>query len=607
MTQDPQVELDGSTLRLSFPYSASSVAAIKSLGHARWDPAGKSWKLPHTESVLGSLKRIFPNIKYGPNLSSGNDAQAESLIEAEERKYLPKAKQLEITDFEFRTSPFWHQKMGFNFMRSLDQSACFFEQGLGKAKLFIDLATWRYREKQVKRALVVCPNSVVGQWVEELRVHGHADFSDYVVLDGPIAKRIKTLESWCRAGKSGFILVNYEALKPMMEYLLKANAKQELFQMMGLDESSKIKHAQAKRSQAAWKIGRTVRYRNILTGTPITQNGEDVFSQYRFLNEKIFGPYATAFRGQYLIMGGFENRQVVGYRNFQEFLKRVYSLAIRFTKDRCLDLPPKVYQKRAARLDPEVSAQYKQFEKECVAKFDGAQISAPMIMTKLMKLSQVTGGFIYEQGADGKRVATHTFAMNPKIDVLEEILEESAGKKIIVWCRFTQELQAIEALLDLMKLPHVAIHGGVSPADRGAAVSRFQTDSSCRVFLGQVSTAGMGITLTAASTVVYYSNTYALEDRLQSEDRCHRIGQKQSVTYVDILAETSDGRRTIDHDVLDVIRGKAAFAQEVSMALMQKMVIRVDNPGPSAKRNPAYLKKHNKNDDAILEDESFEA
>lgn len=603
---EPVVDLQDEALVLTFPYSAGYVAAVKNLGHARWNAAAKNWTLPYSKAVLGSLKQIFPNLKYGQALRGDQDSEVTSLIEAEERKYLPTAKQVEITDFTFRTTPFWHQKVGFNFMRALDQAACFFEQGLGKAKLGIDLNTWRFRKGQIRRVLTVCPNSVVGQWVEEIRVHGHPDFSDYVVLDGPIAKRIKKLQEWVAKDSVGFILVNYEALRPMQEFLLKANARGQLFQKMDLDESSRIKHGQAKRSQAAWRIGATVKYRNIYTGTPITQNGEDIFSQYRFLNAKIFGPYATAFRGQYLIMGGFENRQVVGYRNFQDFLKKVYAVAIRFTKDRCLDLPPKVYERRAAKLDDEVSAQYKQFEKECVAKFDGTQISAPLIMTKLMKMSQVTGGFIYEQGADGKRVATHVFKKNPKIDVLEEILDESVGKKVIVWCRFTQELQAIEALLVSMKLPYVAIHGGVAPDDRGKAVSRFQTDPKCRIFLGQVSTAGMGITLTAASTVVYYSNTYALEDRLQSEDRCHRIGQKNSVTYIDILAETARGGRTIDHDVLDVLKGKAAFAQEVSMALMRSMVTRTKMEEKPAVRNPAFLKKHSKNDDAVIESEEFE-
>lgn len=613
----PFVDVADGYLQLSFPYDPATIAYVRSLGRAKWEPAKKHWLIPYSQATFDSIKKKFPSLILGQNVQVTRTSEAEVSMEAEEKKYLPTAKEAEITDFTFKTIPFWHQKVGFNFMRALDCSACFFEQGLGKAKLGIDLATWRFRSGQVRRVLVLCPNSVVGQWIEEVKIHGHDDFNFIRRLDGPTAKKIKMLQEIMAADQPGFIVTNYEALLGLYDFLYREQGPkgERLFQMMILDESSRVKHARAKRSQLAWKLGRTVKYRNILTGTPITQNGEDIFSQYRFLNDNIFGPYATAFRAQYLIMGGFEQRQVVGYRNISDFLKKVYSAAIRLTKDRCLDLPPKVYQKRTATLDPEVSKQYKQFEKECVAEFGGTQVVAPLVMTKIMKLSQVTGGFIYEQGTDGKRIATHAFDKNPKVEVLDEILDEVLPKKVIVWCRFTQEIEAITGLLVKRKTDFVAIHGAVKNigtkkgedcscgACRACHVRKFQTDPSCQVFVGQVNTAGLGITLTAATVVVYYSNTYALEDRLQSEDRCHRIGQKESVTYIDIVAETSDGKRTIDHDVLAVLKGKSAFANEVSLALMRSMVHRQED---KPVRNPAFIKKHNKDSDPIIEETSFD-
>ncbi len=555
---------------------------------------------------MDAIKRIFPTIEIGAGLAGSQAAEAENIHEAEERKFLPEARAVEITDFAFKTEPFWHQKVSFNFARALEQCALFLEQGLGKSKVFIDLATWRFRKGQVRAVLVVCPNSVVGAWAKEIATHGHDDFKGVILLEGSTAKRVKTITEATIKGFTGFYVVNYEGLLGLWDYMLQQQKDgARLFQMIGLDESSRIKHAQSKRSQICWKLGMTVKYRNILTGTPVTQTGEDIFGQYRFLKPQIFGPYATAFRGQYLIMGGFEMRQVIGYRNFPDFLKKVYSVAIRFTKERCLDLPPKVYQTRVVRLDEETSRQYRTFEKECVAEFSGAKIAAPLIMTKIMKLSQVTGGFIYEQGTDGQRVATHTFAKNPKLDDLEEFLEEVRGKKVIVWCRFTQEIEVIRKLLESRAIRYVAIHGQVPVEERSAAVAAFQEDTAVTVFLGQVATAGLGITLTAAEYVYYYSNTYALEDRLQSEDRPHRIGLKHTVVYVDCLAETHDGKRTIDHDVLAVLKGKATFANEVSAALMARMASRHEVASPSVMKNPAHVRAHAKNSDINFEEDAF--
>lgn len=587
MAQLPSVELISGFLRVQFPYNKEYIAAVKAIGYARWDSAGKSWILPNSTPNLEALKKAFPSLVVGPNLRGENKVETENLMEAELRKYIPKQRDVEITDFKFHTAPQWHQKVTFNFARSLDSSAIFLEQGLGKTKIIIDLVTWRFRKGQVRRSFYVAPNSVVPQWGEDdVRQHLHPDFKGVKILEGSSKQKIKTLEQIYEEDEfEGFIIVNFEALLGLETFLLKIQdgKKTKLFQHMNLDESSKIKHATSARSKITWKVGKTLAFRNIMTGTPITQTAEDAFSQYRFLNDRIFGPYATAFRGTYLILGGFENRQIVGYRNIGQFFEKLFSAGIRFTKDMCLNLPAKVYQKRYARLDEDVSKKYKQLEKECIAEFGGKEIAASLVLTKLIKLSQITGGFIYEQDATGAKVATHTFKTSPKLEVLEEILDEVLPNKIIVWCRFVHELEIITSMIKARmakeaeagrRLKFAAIHGGVPKEERGKQVSMFQNDPECQIFVGQVTTAGLGITLTAATYVVYYSNTYSLEDRLQSEDRCHRIGQTKSVTYIDILATLHSGKKTIDHDTLEIIKSKNTFANEVSRALVSRMMDR---------------------------------
>jgi SNF2 family DNA or RNA helicase len=632
--QRPTVDLKGRALLLTFPYDKASVDAVRLINAAYWDKDIRAWVIPYSQAALGLLKRIFPDIQYGGNLKTDTVNAALTQTEAAERKYLPEVRDVEIKDFEFATQPYMHQKISFNFARSLPCSGLFLEQGLGKSKVYIDLATWRFRMGQIRRSLLVCPNSVLPVWGEQISIHGGKDFKKYVILEGSSRQKLLQCSNLIAEKFTGFVIVNYDALLNMYETLLEMQeGPDKLFDQMGLDESSRVKHATAKRSKICWKLGLTVPYRNILTGTPITQSLEDIFSQYRFLDQRVFGPYSTAFRGQYLIMGGFEMRQIIGYRNVEDAIKKIYALSIRFTGDRCLDLPPKVYEVRHVRMDEDTSKRYKQLEKECVAEFGGAQVTAPMVMTKIMKLSQITGGFVYEQGADGSRVATHRMAKMPKIEVLREVLEENPGRKVIIWCRFMEELNLIQEALREDKLKYVVISGGVTVRGkaekgaeckcgtcRGCLVRQFQTDPNTRVFLGQVSTAGLGITLTAASLVIYYSNTYSLEDRLQSEDRCHRIGQTKSVTYVDILAETSMGGKTIDHDTLEILKGKGRFANEISRALMQKMVERTkgskleeglaafvqeEKKAGTYKgiiRNPARTKKRSKGSDMIMEE-----
>ena len=568
----PTADREGELLKVQFPYNARHIHQVRLLGHASWDPAAKAWQVPYSEAMLGSLQRIFPGLQLG----SGLQAQgARSPIELEELKHAGRHQDTAVRDFEFRTEPFRHQRISFNFARSLPQSALLLEQGLGKAKIVIDLAAWRHQQGQARRVLVVCPNSVTAQWVEELHKHGHPNFSNSVVLSGSTKKRAATLQQLAAdSGWQGWIITSYDSLRGLFPTLYKLQAyPSKLFEMMVLDESSKIKHASSQRSKLSWKLGCTVTYRNILTGTPITQGAEDIFGQYRFLKPDIFGIYATAFRGSYLIMGGFEERQVVGYKNTSDLLKRIYSVAIRFTKEQCLDLPPKLYTTRTAELSGELSRKYRQLESQCVAEFDGAIVATPLMMARLMKLSQLTGGFIYEQLEGGAR-RVHDLRGAAKLGVLEELLEEARGQKVIIWCRFLEELRLIRELLIRLKLRYVELSGKVKAEHRGGVVRAFQEDPSYPVLLGQVATGGMGVTLTAARLVIYYSNTYALEDRLQSEDRCHRIGQDHPVTYVDITAVTEDGRPTIDQDVLEVLKSKEAFAREVSLQLISLMAAR---------------------------------
>lgn len=568
-------------LVVSFPYNPDHVNIVRALSGARWDRNQRTWTLYNTTQNKTELKALWPTLKIiDKEATDLNDTAA--LYAAANKKFLPKTRDIIIKDFVFATEPMAHQKVTFNFCRSLDCSAILLEQGLGKTKVLIDLATWRFRMGQINICFVLAPMTVVGEFANEIEKHGHKDFNDLLVLDDKSTKkRQQRLEELiaklAKGGKfNGFIITNIDSLgnleRGLRNFLIEVNAKQKLFQMMALDESSKIKHGKSQRSKAVWKVGRTVKYRNILTGTLISQGAEDVFGQYRFLDERIFGTMVTAFRGTYLIMGGFEKRQVVGYVNMEEFLDKVYSVGIRFTKEICLKLPRKNYRRRVVRLDDKVSKLYREVEREAVSEWDGQQIIAPLAITRMQKAAQIASGFLYQHDESGKLIGAkriHT----AKIDALKEELDEVDGK-IIIWAHLNEEQKMIIELLKKMKVGFVELSVNDDMDSRRRKIKAFRTDPKILYFVSKPTIAGYGVTLIESHHVIYIGNSHNAEHRWQSEDRNHRHGQKNAVTYTDIVAETSKGYKTYDHDALKSLSKKSAFAKDISSALIARMAAR---------------------------------
>jgi len=218
--QRPTIDLKGRALLLTFPYNKANVDAVRLITGAYWDKDARHWIIPYSQAALGLLKRIFADLALGPNLKTDTVNSALTQTEAAERKYLPAVKDVEITDFEFATKPYMHQKISFNFARALPCSGLFLEQGLGKTKVAIDLATWRFRKGQVRRVLVVCPNSVTPVWGEQIEIHGAPDFKKYVILEGSCKQKLAQCQKLIEEDFAGFIICNYDALLNMYSTLM---------------------------------------------------------------------------------------------------------------------------------------------------------------------------------------------------------------------------------------------------------------------------------------------------------------------------------------------------------------------------------------------------
>lgn len=422
--------------------------------------------------------------------------------------------------------------------------ALLMEMGTGKTITSIGIAGVLYQFGKIKRVLVVAPLSILGVWEEEF-----SRFADYpytlTVLKGPSSKKTETLHAVGRNGLQ-IVVVNYESAWRIEKELLTFDAD-----LIIADEAHKLKEARTSQSKAMHHFGDKARYKLLLTGTVITNRELDVFSQYRYLNRKVFGDSFYVFRNRYFDMVGYGNH-IPRFRNYMldDFLQRMHSIAFRVTKEECLDLPGITEEVRTVELEPKAMKIYKELQKESYTELDKKEVSAVNILTKLLRLSQVTGGHLTDDEGDNNAVST------AKLDALADILDSAMTeeKKIVVMARFVPELNDIEALLKKEGIGFASVRGGVK--NREEEIRRFQEDSDCRVFVGQIAAAGLGITLTAASTMVFYSLDYSMSNFEQAKARIHRVSQTENCLYIYLVA-----KGTVDAKVLRALRQKVDLAK----------------------------------------------
>ena len=356
------------------------------------------------------------------------------------------------------------------------------------------------------------------------------------------------------------LIMNVEAFSTDkgVEFAKQFLRKRKVF--MAVDESTTIKNRSAKRTKNIVNVGGLAKYRRIATGSPITKTPMDLYSQCDFLDPHLlgFGSFFS-FQARYCKMwrrsvGTHSFNQVVGYQNLEELTNNLDRFSYRILKKDCLDLPEKIYIKRLVELTPEQRRVYDQLKTIALAVLEQGVVTAANALTQILRLQQVCSGFLKTD--DGK---FETIPSN-KLNELMEALEEVDGK-VIIWANYTHDIYAIaKAIQKEYGEGTVRMYFGETKAeDRQQIVEDFQDpNNSVRFFVGQPRTGGYGLTLTEAKTVIYYSNSYDLEVRLQSEDRAHRIGQKNNVTYIDIVTEG-----TVDEKILSALRDKIDIASTV--------------------------------------------
>jgi len=437
------------------------------------------------------------------------------------------------------------------------------EMGTGKTKVAIDNIAMLYDNGKINGALIIAPKGVYKNWYsQEIPIHLADHIEPKTVLWQAMInqKQQKLLNTLFETGHDLHILImNVEAFSTKKGVDFAARFLNSHNTYMAVDESTTIKNPGAKRTKNIVGLGKYAKYRRILTGSPITKSPLDLYKQCEFLDEYLLdhSSYYT-FRTRYAVMrkAHFNGRSVeivVGYKNLGELSDKIKPFSYRVLKDDCLDLPKKTFMKRIITLTAEQEKVYKQMKEMALAQLNGKLLTTANALTQLMRLHQITCGHFKANDGSIQTIK------NNRLDELTDLLDEVEGKAVI-WAHYQYDVQTI---MDAIKKEYgndsVVDYYGKTPNDeRQDNIKKFQEDPRCRFLVGTPSTGGYGITLTAASTMIYYSNGYDLEKRQQSEARIDRIGQTKPMTYVDILCE-----ETVDERIVKALRKKINIATEI--------------------------------------------
>ncbi len=542
-----------------------------------WDGKARRWVATPSRVTVEFLRRELPGLAW----SKGAKALADRLVAAAS----PAAK-ADVADFEFTgAKPAWaHQREAFARFRHAEVGALLMEQRTGKTRPDIHDSVDAFLRSLIDLHIVICPNNVKSVWVdEEIPAYVPKSVPYEAILYESIKRKDATarVKAW-RGGQLQFLVVNCECLSTSTGYDWLASLIAGRKVKVTVDEATRFKSPTSARSKNLLKLRKlpAVVRRRIATGTLITQGPLDAYVPFAFLDPAILG-YSSfySFRNDFAVLGGYMGKQVVGYVNEQRLADLIAPFSFRVTRDQCFDIPPKVYGKAVVELTEKQRELYDSMRDMMIAEFEDKdgdvevpildewgeivgfrrvrQITATIVLTKMLRLAQITGGFF--TGPEG--VAVPIPGGNPKMDALLDGIEETRGKSI-VWARFRPEIALIAAELRKRYGPAAVteFHGGIKSGQRTLNRQAFQNPASpVKILVGQAQAGGIGIPLHLASDVFYFSNSFSLEDRLQSEDRAQNLEKRHSVGYFDIVAKA-----TLDLKVLAALREKKKLADVIN-------------------------------------------
>lgn len=520
-----------------------------------------------TSAALEHVKQAFPEAQWDV------DSSAWLLAVQCAKDAAPPALRV-VRDYVYKTEPYQHQHDIFLLSRDLPEYGLFWEMGLGKTKLICDTAAWLWGRGKIQALLVIAfPNGVHRNWVtKEVPAH----LPDYVprkCVAWNASKPDKQCDELFSHNPDDpcllVLTMNVEALSSARGAAMAAKFCRAFKALLTIDESTSIKAPGAKRTEVALKLGKLVPYRRIMSGTPVTKWPLDLWAQLTFLSEFIHhcGSF-YAFRSTYAVMKALPGKTsprgqaikiVVGFKDLDKLTALIKPHTSRLLKDDCLDLPPKLYRRLPVELSKEQRRIYMELRENMMVEYKGRTIAAPLAMNLLQRLHQVVLGFLPQAPGEDSLDAVPIDGPNPRLEDFLDDIEQVDGKSLVwVSYRYTAR-QVVRALSERYGEGTAAGFTGATPADkRPVLVDQFEDGNSKLRFLVGNKAMAYGWTLLRGRSNYYYSNSYELEVRLQSEDRPHRIGQKRSVTNTDVECEG-----TVDSRIIRALRDKREIASVV--------------------------------------------
>lgn len=546
---------------ITSPYNMSDT--IRDIPNRRWDGKNRVWSVPAIKSNVEYIHKYL-------ELGTGFVGNAREVLHEMVAKF--KAKKNGVVEakfpswYPFKTEPRIKQMEALHKVYDMDSVALFMDMRTGKTKVIIDLASAKRMQAQIERVLIVCPLSIRKNWIREIDVHAPFPIDAYL-LD---TSKPKDFTKWMNT-KHDFkwLLVGVESLAAgsAMKYA-EEFVNSSMKTMCVVDESSKIKGHAANRAKNCVKLGRRSSHRVIMTGTPISHGPMDLFMQFEFLDPDIIGiGDFYSFKKRYAIMGGYEDKQIVGYQNIDELMEMLEPFVFQVRKDEVFpDAPKKVYLRRETQLTDRQRALYRQVKREGLAELGDQTMIVQNALEKMLRLQEITGGSISfktdpetEALTKKKYVRQRIDGGNPKLAELLEVVEEYVGPTII-WCAFREEIAIVcEALRKEYGHDQVVeLHGDVDEATRDYNVNTAFQSGAARFLVGNTATGGMGLTMHKAENEIYFSNSFNYTDREQSEERAFGPHKKSGTVIIDIVAE-----KTVDEHILEALTQKKDVSEYV--------------------------------------------
>lgn len=479
-----------------------------------------------------------------------------------------------LENYPFKNKPYLHQGAYLQRFWRSRVVALLADMGTGKSFMLINNAAMLYDRGRIDAMLVVAPKGVYRNWYsEEIPKHLPDHISYKMACWDPTPRKAQQVEMdvmYNSVNDLRILVMNIEAFSTPRGLAFAQTFLRVTKAFMAVDESTTIKNHKAKRTKNLIKAGKDALVRRIATGSPVTKNPMDLYSQMSFLGEDCLDCSSFyAFQARYAVtikrkMPTHTFEQVIGYQRLDELQEKLKRHSFRVTKEECLDLPDKVYTKREVELTPEQRSAYDQMKTLALAIVEEGMVTTNTALTQLLRLHQIVCGHMKLD--DGTIVELPNNRINEMMEAIAEI-----DGKIIIWSNFRHSIEAIKlALQKEYGMETVETYYGDTLAeDRALIVKRFQDpQDKLRFFVGNPTTGGYGLTLTEAKTVIYYSNSFDLEKRLQSEDRAHRIGQKNNVTYIDLISP-----KTVDEHIVGSLRKKIDIASMVLGEELKKWII----------------------------------